>query len=174
MRGFKILWETHKWIGVALGLLLVLTAGTGFLLLVKKEFAWIQPPTQRGQEAPSEDLLSLQDVYERVFALGLPELRAESDIDRIDFRPGKRVHKVRAKEGLLEVQVDAVSGAILSVDRRNSDWIESLHDGSVLGDWVHDFVFPIAALGLGTLACTGYLIWLWPKWKKRRRQRASA
>jgi len=80
---------------------LLTSAVTGGFLLVKKKFHWIQPIAQHGTEGPVERLAPLQDVYRAVFALGLPQFRSEDDIDRIDFRPGKRKN--------LEVQVDAIS-----------------------------------------------------------------
>ena len=174
MHAFKLLWDGHKWTGVVLGLLLCLTAGTGFLLQLKKEYAWIQPKTQRGTEAPSEALLPLPKIYEAAFAVGREELQSEKDIDRIDFRPGKRVHKVRARENDLEIQVDAVTGEVLSVETRTSDWIERLHDGSGIAKWFHDFVMPLAAIGLTLLALSGYAIWIWPQIKKRRARRRRA
>ena len=112
MRVFKLLWEGHKWTGVVLGLLLCLTAGTGFLLLLKKEYSWIQPPTRSGTKADTSELLPLPEIFEAAFAVGRPELRDEGDIDRIDFRPSRRVHKVRAKDNDLEIQVDAVTGEV--------------------------------------------------------------
>lgn len=42
-RSFKLFWTTHKWIGIILTLVFTLTAVTGFLLLVKKDFDWIMP-----------------------------------------------------------------------------------------------------------------------------------
>ena len=37
--------------GIAVGLWLAIAAVTGFLLLIKKDYAWIQPPTARGAAA---------------------------------------------------------------------------------------------------------------------------
>jgi len=79
---------------VSVGFILLLSATTGFLLLLKKDYAWIQPPVIKGQAGPVERLQPLQAVYDAVFALGLPAFRSEADIARIDFRPAQRVHKV--------------------------------------------------------------------------------
>ena len=48
MKSFKLFWTAHKWTGIVLAIVFASTAVTGFLLLVKKEFAWIQPPTNTG------------------------------------------------------------------------------------------------------------------------------
>ncbi len=175
MNTFKLIWDLHKWIGIAVGLVLILIAGTGLVLLLKKDYDWIQPPTMRGTKADASQLKSIPEIYAAVFALGIPEFKTEADIDRIDYRPGKRVHKVRSVHDYAEVQVDAVSGAILAgPSYRASDWIEQLHDGSLIADSVHDWLMPIVAIALCLLAITGYVIWLWPKLKRRRKRVAAA
>ena len=45
MSSFKFFWTTHKWTGIVIAILLVMSSITGFLLLIKKDFDWIQPPT---------------------------------------------------------------------------------------------------------------------------------
>ena len=175
MTTFRLFWEIHKWLGITLGLVLMASAVTGSFLLLKKKFHWIQPTVQRGTPGPPEKLAPIHEVYQAVFALGLPQFRSEDDVDRIDFRPDQRIHKVRSKHDNLEVQVDAISLAVLGgVNTRRSDWIETLHDGSWYGDWVHDYFMLCVASGLLLLPCTGYLVWLWPKLVKRRARKRRA
>lgn len=169
MRLFRALWLLHRWVGVGIGLVLMLSAATGLLLLVKKDYAWIQPPTVTGTPGPVESLKSLQEVYAAVFALGLPEFRSEADISRIDFRPDKRVHKVVSVHHHTEVQVCATTLAVTGPSTRRSDWLEQLHDGSWFGPWAHGVLMPAAALALLFLGGSGYAMWLWPKWQRRRR-----
>jgi uncharacterized iron-regulated membrane protein len=174
MRVFRTLWLLHRWVGVAVGVLVMVTAASGLLLLVKKRFAWIQPPVVRGAEGTPEQLRPLADVYRAVFALELPELRTEADIARIDFRPDQRVHKVVSVKGDLEVQVCAVTLRTSPPAVRRSDWLERLHDGSWAGDWMHGVVMPLFALCVLLLASTGYVMWAWPKLARRRRARGRA
>ena len=49
MKTFKFFWNTHKWMGILGGVVFLNLAVTGFLLLVKKDHAWLQPPTQVGR-----------------------------------------------------------------------------------------------------------------------------
>jgi uncharacterized iron-regulated membrane protein len=174
MTAFRTLWLFHRWLGVSAGLVLFVSAVSGLLLLVKKDYVWLQPVVVRGEPGPPEAMQPLAAVYRAVFALQLPELRSEDDIARIDFRPAQRVHKVVSKHGDLEVQVCAITLRTSGPAVRRSDWLERVHDGSWLGDWMHGWVMPIAALVLSFLAVSGYVMWLWPKWRKRRRTTATA
>jgi uncharacterized iron-regulated membrane protein len=171
MRVFRTIWLLHRWLGVTAGLVLLLTSITGILLLVKKDYAWIQPEAMVCADGSLADLQPLAKVCEAVLALDLPEFQSEADIARIDFRPAKRLHKVISKHDYVEVQVCAVSLKTSAPNQRRSDWLESLHDGSWFGDFAHDRVMPLVALILLFLASSGYVMWLFPKWKKWRKQR---
>jgi uncharacterized iron-regulated membrane protein len=171
MRVFRTLWLLHRWLGLAAGCVLLLTAGTGLLLLLKKDVAWIQPPTMRGADGPAERLQPLAAVYAAVFALQLPEFRGEADIARIDFRPAQRVHKVVSVHGDVEVQVCATTLRTSGPAVRRSDWLERLHDGSAFGAAVHGLLMPAVALAVLFLAASGYVMWAWPKWQRHRRAR---
>ena len=173
MRAFRTLWLLHRWIGVTAGLVLLVTAVTGFLLLQKKSFDWLQPAVVRGEPGTAEQLQPLAAVYGAVFALGLPQFRSEADIARIDFRPAQRVHKVVSMHDDLEVQVCATTLRTSGPHPRRSDWLERVHDGSIWGPTMHGWVMPAAALALLYLASSGYWMWLWPKWQKWRRLRAN-
>jgi uncharacterized iron-regulated membrane protein len=166
-RRYKFFWSTHKWTGIIASLILLNLSVTGILLLVKKRFEWIQPPTQKGVEGNAEDFITISKLVEVVLSEDHPAFQSFADIDRVDFRPGKRVHKVRSVHDHAEIQVDAVTGEVLEVDWRPSDLIESLHDGSFFGGWVHDYLMPMVAVSLMFLVGSGLYLWLSPWWKKR-------
>lgn len=140
---------------------------TGFVLQLKKDWSWVQPPTQRGSvEVPAID-------FERILASAseVPEAEIGSwkDVDRLDVRPSKGVVKVRSNNRW-EVQLDLGSAEVLSSTYRRSDWIESLHDGSWFHDKIKLWVFlPTAALLIG-LWFTGMYLWFLPYLVKRRRK----
>jgi uncharacterized iron-regulated membrane protein len=165
---FRWLWRLHRWIGITAGAVLMLSAISGFLLLIKKDYAWLQPPMLQ-REAPPGELQPLANVFAAAFAAGAPELRAMNDVARVDFRPDAGVHKVVSRHGDVEVQVCAVTLRTNAPAVRRSDWLERLHDGSWLGGWMHDLVMPAVAIALLYLGLSGYLMWAWPKWRKRRR-----
>jgi uncharacterized iron-regulated membrane protein len=173
MSRLKLFWAIHKYAGVALALLVTMVAVTGLLLLLKKDFAALQPPTQRGSDGRPADFLSIDEVLRRTYAIGHPAFTGPEDIERIDLRIDRRVHKVRSRRGFMEVQVDAVTGAILSGPLpRRSDLLERIHDGSFFADWVHGWVMPAVAMGLLLLTGTGLWIWIAPILTRRARRRA--
>lgn len=171
MKPFKFFWNTHKWTGIVLGLILVNLAVTGFFLLAKKDYAWIQPPNQQAASGNFEDCLSIRELLDAVLAEKHPDLLTEDDIARIDFRPSERLHKVKSKHNYSEIQICAITGEVLSAGVRNSDWLERLHDGSLFGGWVHGWVMPLVACALLFMVVSGYYIWLAPIISKRRRQK---
>ena len=135
MKPFKFFWNTHKWTGIILAFFFALTSITGFLLLIKKDYEWIQPSTQRGTEGEVTAFAPLSEVIDAILVLDHPDFQSVDDVDRIDTRIDKRVHKVRSTRNYTEFQVDAVTAEILAgPDYRMSDWLESLHDGSFFGD----------------------------------------
>lgn len=174
MKPFKLLWEVHKWIGLAIGVVLIGSALTGLLLLVKKDFEWIQPPTRTGTAAANPtEFRPLHEVFDAAFTAGVPQLRSMADVDRVDFRPDKGIHKIRSVHDHVEVQVDAVTLEVSPPGIRRSDWLEQLHDGSWFGSGAHDWFMPAFAVLLVVLSITGYLIWLWPRIAKAKRRAAS-
>ncbi|NNF42390.1 MAG: hypothetical protein HKN62_04965 [Phycisphaerales bacterium] len=171
MGSFKLFWNTHKWTGLVLSGLITGTTATGFLLLIKKEVDWIQPPTREGAAGSPEDFIPLGGALAAVYALEHPDFQGHEDIDRIDVRPGDRVYKIRSEHHDAEVQVCAVTGAILSVDTRPSDLIERIHDGSFFGDWAHGWVMPAYAVALLFMVFSGWWLWIEPMVRRRRWRR---
>lgn len=161
----------HRWASVVIALPLLLVIGTGVLLLLKKDVAWIQPPTQRGSTG------ELGITFDQVLASAktVPEAGIEgwSDIDRLDVRPSKGVIKVRA-ENRWEIQIDAVTGNVLQVAYRRSDLIESIHDGSFFSDGVKYFVFLPSAIVLLVLWLTGIYLFAQPLLAKSRKKKRKA
>ena len=160
----------HRWgaVGFAIPLLLVII--TGLILQIKKQWTWVQPPTQKGK---FDETVALQQILAIAKQDSNAEIDSWKDVDRLDVRPSKGVVKVQSKNSY-EVQIDLKSGEILQSQYRRSDWIESLHDGSFFGDWAKLSVFLINGSVLLVLWLTGMYLWYLPflaKSKKRKRLR---
>jgi hypothetical protein len=154
-------------VGVGVALFFFVTALTGLLLGWKKDSAMLQPLTIEGSSSDLSTWKGFQDV-------SLAAMRAmdsignfNNPIDRLDVRPDKGVIKVLFKNGYWEVQVDGTSGKILSVAKRHSDWIEHLHDGSIMGDLFKLVYTNVLGIGLLTLAFTGIYMWYAPRIVRR-------
>lgn len=173
MSWYRFFWQAHKWVGLTIAAFLLLIAVTGFLLLLKKEFAWIQPPTREAGPATMRyplDFLPIHEAWVRLQAVDHPAFQGPDDIDRIDVRPDARVFKFRSKHDHAEIQVHAVTGEVLGTGTRTSDWLETLHDGSWLGKPVHDIWMPLVAIGVAFLSLSGVWLWIRPILSRRRRR----
>ena len=141
---------------------------TGLPLLEKKEYEWIQPNTRTGTEGTINDFIDMQKLFEIVFSQDHESFQGLEYIDRVDFRPNERVFKVRSRENYMEMQIDAVNGAVLNISTRRSDLCENLHDGSFFGKIMHGKLMPIVAVGNLSLVASGIYLWLGPKLKRKK------
>jgi uncharacterized iron-regulated membrane protein len=161
--------KLHRWGAILVALPFIIVLISGLFLQVKKEFGWIQPPSQSGSavgaSVPLDSVLAV--------AKSIPELETSkwTDIDRLDVRPDDGIIKIRGTNGW-EAQIDSHSGDILQVAQRRSDIIESIHDGS----WFHDkaklWIFLPSAVVVTILWLTGIYLFFYPyfaKWQNRRR-----
>ena len=160
VRGYR---KWHKYLGLSIALLVLVSAITGILLAWKKDVEVLQPPTQKGQTleiASWKPVAELADVaVSAVDSLGL----TASNLDRIEYRPTKGIAKVIFDTGSWEVQVDATNLEVLSVAKRHSDWIEHLHDGSIISDAFKLISMNFLGIGLLILIVTGVWLWLGPR-----------
>ncbi|MBQ4829416.1 PepSY domain-containing protein [Alteromonas sp. MMG017] len=145
----------HLWLSLVIFIPVVIVIGSGLLLQVKKEFDWLQPPTQKATgSAPS---ISFEKVIESVQLAPEAQLNSWDDIDRLDVRPSKGIIKVRGKNHW-EVQLDAISGEVLQVAYRRTDTIEAIHDGSWFFEGAKLWLFLPAAILLFILWLTGLVM----------------
>lgn len=168
LRQFRLL---HRWIGSGMALFITITAVTGILLGWKKNFTTLQPETKNG-------ISSNMDQWKSISAIGSAASKAldaagirDNPVDRFDVRPDQGIVKVLFRDGYWEVQVDGVSGEVLSVARRHSDWIEHIHDGSIFSEAFKLVYTNLLGITLLTLTCTGLFLWVAPKIVRHARNR---
>ena len=155
----------HRWFGISLAVFLLISAATGILLSLKKEFDVLQPPTGKGLSKDLDTwkpLSELAQIASDAFLSAHPE-EVDNKIDRMDVRPSKGVVKVLFEKGWWEVQVDGTSGEVLSICKRHSDWIEALHDGSIVAEWFKLLSMNYIGWGLLIMIFTGLWLWYGPK-----------
>ena len=123
----------------------------------------LQPPEQKGSHSDLAEWVSIETiVYSANSAIDSVVGRSIA-VDKLDVRPAKGIIKVLFKEGYWEVQVDGATGKSLSVLQRHSDWIEHIHDGSIVSDIFKLAYTNLIGWGLLTLAISGFWLWYGPK-----------
>ena len=155
----------HRYIGLFLLILVLISAITGIFLAWKKNSGILQPPTTKGESEELTDwrpLSELADIAQEALAEAYPE-QAGNTIDRMDVRPSKGIVKVLFEKGWWEVQIDGSTGQVTSIAKRNSDWIEALHDGSIVSDGFKLISMNVLGIGLILLISTGFFLWYGPK-----------
>ena len=160
----------HKWVALPLFLFMFIIGATGVLLGWKKH-ADFTPPTQKGISKKAVDWISLEQIQSIASQYAKDSLQVQPDIDRIDVRPGKGVAKILFESHYTELQIDLTSGKIVSQEKRWNDFIEHIHDGTIVdrllgNDGEHSKVTytTLTSLGLMLLSFSGF--WMW--WNPRR------
>jgi uncharacterized iron-regulated membrane protein len=164
----------HRWLGLIGAFFLAMIAVTGFLLATKDSLGWVKPETQSGEKVSSlAPVISLHSASEAVFALGIPELRSHTDIERMDYRPEKNVFKIVSQRGYHEVQVCGSTGKVLSVAKRVDQLTEDIHDFRYFADWLHLYWLPVVSGILLGLAMTGIAVYVVPYVRRARYRRSK-
>jgi uncharacterized iron-regulated membrane protein len=150
--------KSHRWGALIVALPFLIVLVTGLLLQLKKEWHFVQPPTQKG--TPWTLAISFETILESSQTVPEASIKSWEDIERLDIRPDKGIIKVQAKN-YYEIQLDSQNGKVLQVAYRNSDWLEAMHDGS----WFHDLAklwifFPSAVIVLVLWISGMYLFFL--------------
>ena len=161
---------THKWASIIIALPLLLVIVTGILLLVRKEFAVLQPPSQKG--VASIPSIKFEQVLTAAKSVKEAEINSWDDIDRLDVRPSKGIIKIRAKNSW-EIQIDAQNAQVLQIAYRRSEWIESLHDATYFQDTANLWLMLPVGITLLLLWLTGLYLFILPYYKKWRRRKTK-
>lgn len=165
--------KIHRSLGAALFVLFLIISITGLLLGWKKHSGGrIQAPTMKGQSTDLAKWISTDSLY----SLACGYLRDSVDADlslaleKIDVRPDKGIAKFIFAEHFWGLQLDCTTGALLLVERRNSDLIEKIHDGSIVdmkllgnGSAFKLLVTSVTGLALLLFTVTGFWLWYGPK-----------
>jgi hypothetical protein len=99
-------------------------------------------------------------------------------LDRIDIRKDKGMVKFVFADHFWGVQLDGATGQLLHIERRRSDFIENIHDGSILDHYfgtkqgqIKLVYTSVMGLALLTFTVTGFWLWYGPKRMRRNKKR---
>ncbi len=170
IRGFR---KIHRVSGIFSFAFLFLVGLTGILLGWKKNSRGIiLAKTETGISNDPKSWLSIDSLYKKatVYILDSMPEKLHHEIDRLDIRPDKGIVKLTFKEHYYGLQLDATSGKVLRVERRNADIIEHIHDGSIVDKflgikdgWFKLFYTTLMGLSLLMFTVTGFWLWYGPK-----------
>ena len=175
--------KIHRINSTVFTLIFLFISVTGILLGWKKHSGGlIQARTYEGTSADLKDWLPLDSLYRvacRVVHDSIsPDMSLE--LERIDIRKDKGVVKFIFTDHYTGLQVDGATARLLHIEKRRSDLIENIHDGSIIDRWlgIKSGTFKLcytalAGLSLMTFSITGFFLWYLPKRRKRRRKTAG-
>lgn len=164
----------HKFLGIFLGVIIFISSLTGILLAWKKHADWLQPVTQQGASKDLGRWLSFEDMAIRAqAALDSVTQTSGNTIDRMEGRPKNGIVKVLFKNGYWEAQLDASTGKVFSVQRRHADWIEHVHDGTIISEVFKLVSMNVLGFGLLVMILSGFWLWYGPKRIRRQKENMS-
>lgn len=184
-RWLRIARKLHRTTGIALFVFFFIIAVTGLLLGWKKNSGgYLLASSYKGTSADLEDWLPLDSLYRNACRYLRDSVSAQlsTEVDRIDVRKDKGMVKFVFKDQFWGLQLDGSTGALLHIERRRSDFIEKIHDGSLLDAYLGTsnglikLVYTsLMGLALLTFTITGFWLWYGPKRMRRatRKQGAS-
>jgi hypothetical protein len=172
-KSLKIFRKIHRATGAMLFVFFFFTAVTGITLGWKKNSGgYILPKSFEGTSTNLADWLPIDSLHKNACAIARDSISPalSLELERIDARPDKGMVKFVFIDGYWGVQLDGATGELLHIERRNSDFIENIHDGSIL-----DYLFgttseqiklvytTIMGLSLLLFTITGFWLWFGPK-----------
>lgn len=168
----RVFRKVHRVTGALLFVFFFIVAVTGLLLGWKKNSnGLLLAKSYKGSSTLSKDWLSVDSLSEQaVYYLQQSDSTLSTTIDRIDFRPEKGMVKFLFTDHFTAVQVDAATGRLLHIEQRRADFIEKIHDGSLVDHYLRipsggfKLIYTtIMGLALLLFTITGFWLWYGPK-----------
>lgn len=177
----RIFRKVHRTTGAVLFVFFFFISISGLLLGWKKHSGGIiMSKSYNGTSADLKHWLPLDRLNTMANAYLLDSVSSElsTAIDRIDIYKDKGMVKFIYTDHLWGLQLDGATGKLLHIERRYSDLIENIHDGSIMDNYLGTSnkqikVFYTSVMGIALLVFTITGFWLWYGPKRMRRTKAS-
>ncbi len=174
----RIFRKIHRTTGAILFIFFFLTAITGLTLGWKKNSGgYILPESYKGSSTDLKNWISFDSLHTIACKIAKDSISStlSMELERIDSRPDKGMVKFVFLEGYWGIQLDGATGKLLHIERRRSDFIENIHDGSILdhllgtkNEILKLIYTTVMGLSLLLFTITGFWLWLGPKQMKRK------
>ena len=171
--------KIHRTTGIILFVLLFIISLSGIFLGWKKNSCGlILPETQKGKSSELNVWLSLDSLHSIAINAYKDTLKSTEEpvLNRIDVRKKKGIVKFVFEDDYWGIQVDGKTGEILQIDRRWSDMIENIHDGSLLDNifgtengFFKLMITSSAGAGILLFVITGFWLWYVPRKIRKKR-----
>jgi len=172
--------KLHRITGTFLFAFFCIVSVSGLLLGWKKHTGdLILAQTRSGTSVVQAEWLPLSEISSAAQNFLHDSVSAElsPQIDRIDVRPDKGVAKIIFTDHFTSLQIDLATGRILNRETRRSDFIEHIHDGSLVDDlmgwkngWFKLFYTTVLGMALLLFTITGFWLWFGPKIMRRQKK----
>lgn len=171
--------KVHRSMGAVLFIFFFVISITGLLLGWKKNSGgYLLPETIKGTSNDLKKWLSIDSLYKIATTYYKDSIAPGASVilERIDIRNEKGTIKFVFEHNFMGLQLDGTTGKILSVDKRRSDFVENIHDGSLLdhyfgtGNTIKLVYTSVMGTALLLFTITGFWLWYGPKRMRKMQQ----
>lgn len=173
----RIFRKVHRTMGALLFSFFFIVSISGLLLGWKKNSGgYILAETQKGVSTNLADWKPMEELHQEAIKIYKDSISnsTQVEIDRMEIRKDKGIIKFTFQDDFWGIQLDGTTGKLLLIEKRRGDYIEKLHDGSLL-----DYYFEtqhgqfklvytsIMGVALFFFTATGFWLWYGPKRMRR-------
>lgn len=165
--------KVHRTTGAYLFVLFLFISLTGLLLGWKKHSGGLLlAKSYQGTTSDLKQWLPIDSLYITACAILRDSVshNLSTAVERIDIRKDKGMVKFVFADNFWGIQLDGATGKLLHIERRRSDFIEKIHDGSILDQYFNTsngqikLVYTtVTGLALLIFTITGFWLWYGPK-----------
>ena len=165
--------KTHKILAIIFFVFFLFISLTGMLLGLKKHSSeWLLPKTYVGTSTDFKNWLAMDSLHNIACQILQDYISKDVslELNKIDIRKNSGVVKFDFEYKYWGIQLDGATGKLLHIGVRRSDFIENLHDGSILDRYlgtsngqIKVLYTSIMGLSLLLLTITGFWMWYGPK-----------
>ena len=178
-RLLRILRKIHRSTGAMLFVFFLFVSITGLMLGWKKNSnGYILPKSYQGTTTELGEWLPLDSLHKNACRILHDSVSKDlsTKLERIDIRKDIGMLKFVFADEYWGIQLDGKTGQLLHIERRRSDFIENIHDGSILDHFfatskeqIKLVYTSIMGLALLTFTATGFWLWFGPKRMRRKK-----
>lgn len=169
--------KIHRTTGAFLFVFFFFISISGLLLGWKKHSnGLILAESHKGTSTELSKWLTLDSLYQNACTIVRDSINSNQslEVERIDVRKDKGMVKFVFAENFVGVQLDGATGKLLHIEQRRADFIEKIHDGSILDYYLNTKNSPIklvytTIMGFALLVFTITGFWLWYGPKRMRK-----